>query len=140
MAPFGSFFPGVPFRTRSVTLTRPFLSLPEGTYDFEELYCDEPGCDCENVMLNVFDGARRHLATINHALAPGGAFGDGETPETLLDWLNPQSDLAADLLALFQQVVATPEYETRLRRHRSMVREKVDGRSNRARPDARRGR
>ena len=141
MTSFHSFFPRLAeVETRTVTLPRRCLSLPPDTYAFVDLYCDEPGCDCENVLLNVYDGARRHVATINHALGPSGAFGDAEDPGTFLDPLNQQSPLAFDLLALFKEVVRSADYDARLRRHRAMVREKVEGRSEHKRSGVRGGR
>jgi len=38
--------------SRSVTVKgRP--DLPDGEYGFLELYCDEPGCDCRRVIIDV---------------------------------------------------------------------------------------
>ena len=39
--------------TRTVTLTRDYLSLPAGDYTYFEMFCDEPGCDCRRVFLQV---------------------------------------------------------------------------------------
>ena len=53
MIPFAERFPELGAReTRSVTaIHRP--DLPDGEYGFLELYCDEPGCDCRRVMIDV---------------------------------------------------------------------------------------
>jgi hypothetical protein len=41
--------------------------LPADEYAMEDWYCDEPGCDCQRVMINVLAvRARQHVATINH--------------------------------------------------------------------------
>jgi hypothetical protein len=65
----------------------------------------------------VEDGARKAAATINHAFeAPGPPHED--EPQTFLDPLNPQSELAGDLLAQFQSMIDhDPGYQARLERH-----------------------
>ena len=53
MIPFMERFPELGVReTRSVTATCQ-QDLPDGEYGFLELYCDEPGCDCRRVMIDV---------------------------------------------------------------------------------------
>lgn len=130
MTPFHDVCPEIAeSETRTVTLLAPQGRLPADTYAFVEVYCILPGCPCQNVLLNVYDRNHRHLATINHALQPGGAFGDEEDDDdlcTFLDPFNPQSPLADDILDLFRSMVCLPAYEERLRRHREMVRRRVD--------------
>jgi hypothetical protein len=42
--------------------------LPADQYDFLELYCAEPNCECRRVLINVMSlGLNRHIATISHA-------------------------------------------------------------------------
>jgi len=38
--------------------------LPAGNYGFIELYCDEPGCDCRRVFLNVVSERRRKIEAV----------------------------------------------------------------------------
>jgi hypothetical protein len=53
MTPFMERFPEVGAReTRSVTVTNR-QDLPDGEYGFLEFYCNEPGCDCRRVMIDV---------------------------------------------------------------------------------------
>jgi len=53
MIPFLERFPELGAReTRSVTITQQ-QDLPDGEYGFLELYCDEPGCDCRRVIIDV---------------------------------------------------------------------------------------
>ena len=69
MTPFMERFPELAVReTRSVTVTGR-QDLPDGEYGFVELYCDEPGCDCRRVMIDVLrpeTGWRKIWATINY--------------------------------------------------------------------------
>lgn len=85
--------------TRAIVVPEGDPALPAGTYAFLEFYCGEPGCRCDNVMLNVCDGQGAHLATINHSLTPGG-FADVEMEDSFLDPLNRQSRLSDALLDL----------------------------------------
>src|SRR6266581_1506064 len=69
MIPFIERFPDLGGReTRSVTATqRP--DLPDGEYGFVELYCDEPGCDCRRVTIDVLrpeTGWSKIWATISY--------------------------------------------------------------------------
>ena len=69
MIPFAERFPELGAReTRSVTaIHRP--DLPDGEYGFLELYCDEPGCDCRRVMIDVLPpetGWSKIWATISY--------------------------------------------------------------------------
>jgi hypothetical protein len=122
----GTWFPDLDRdESRVVTVPEGDAHLPAGDYAFVELYCDEPGCPCDNVMINVLDGDRNHVATLNHSITPGG-FADVGEPDTFLDPLNRQSGYSRTLLALFEQVVLSREYGARLRRHRAMVRTRVE--------------
>lgn len=133
MVRFGLLFPEVAEReTRTVKV---FEALPEGDtrylpvdeYGFDELYCDERGCDCRRVMINVLARrARQHVATINHAFQK--PVKDDPVPEqTFLDPLNRQSSLAPALLELFVNVVlADEDYRRRLVRHYGMFKDVVN--------------
>lgn len=130
MALLFTLFPDIAKReTREITVLPPGYPaasprIPPGRYGFVELYCVEPDCDCRRVMINVLNAdATAHLATINHAFEPPPK-GDimEEEGQTFLDPLNPQSDLSADLLDLFLNVVLpSPGYSERLVRHYHMV-------------------
>jgi hypothetical protein len=142
MTPFMERFPEVGAReTRSVTVTQR-QDLPDGEYGFVELYCDEPGCDCRRVMIDVLrpeTGWGKIWATISYGwesldfYRKGG--GPGNDPIELkgpyLDPLNPQSKYSAALLNLFRFLVQSPDYVERLQRHYQMFRDSVDRESGR---------
>ena len=69
MTPFMERFPEVGAReTRSVTVTNR-QDLPDGEYSFLEFYCNEPGCDCRRVMIDVLrpeTGWSKVWATISY--------------------------------------------------------------------------
>jgi hypothetical protein len=133
MMRFGLLFPEVAEReTRtakvfeSLPVTDP-RHLPVDEYGFDELYCDQRGCDCRRVMINVLGRqSREHVATINHAFERPAK--DEPVPEqTFLDPLNRQSPLAAALLDLFVNVVlADGDYRQRLLRHYRMFKNVVE--------------
>ena len=137
MALFMQRFPEVGAReTRSVTVTqRP--DLPDGEYGFLEFYCDEPGCDCRRVMIDVLrpeSGWSKIWATIGYGWESldfyrqwGGAHSDPvEMKGPYLDVLNPQSEYSPALLNLFRFVLQSPDYVERLKRHYQMFRDSVE--------------
>jgi hypothetical protein len=66
MVPFMERFPEVGAReTRSMTVTDR-QDLPDGEYGFLEFYCDEPGCDCRRVMLDVIAAGDRREQDLGH--------------------------------------------------------------------------
>ncbi|MBI3631097.1 MAG: hypothetical protein HY221_02060 [Candidatus Sungbacteria bacterium] len=124
---FHNHFPEIAKReTRSVAILDRKDMAP-GSYAFIDLYCSERDCDCRNVMINVVERSRGHLATINHALDPDG-FKDVGMPRTFLDPLNVQAKEAPALLKLFKELLQDKDYAQRLERHYRMVKEKVDRR------------
>ena len=47
--------------TRTVSvLPQARLGLPVAAYQFNEMYCDEPGCDCRRVFFAVFSSTPFH--------------------------------------------------------------------------------
>ena len=137
MIPFMQRFPEVGAReTRCVTVPQR-QSLPQGEYGFVELYCDEPGCDCRRVMIDVLrpeTGESKVWATISYGWESLDFYrkwgGPGNDPIEMkgpyLDPLNPQTKYSAALLNLFRFLVQSPEYVARLQRHYQMFRESVD--------------
>jgi hypothetical protein len=133
MVSFVSLFPEVGNKeTRRVGIepeegVEPKKDVPPDWYFFEELYCDEPGCDCRRVIVNVIaSSTRQHLATINHAFEPPGR--DAlVTEQTFLDPLNTQSRFAVDLMDLFLHVIRWDEaYRQRLIRHYQLFKGAID--------------
>jgi hypothetical protein len=137
MIPFMERFPEVGAReTRSVTVP-PRQDLPEGEYGFVELYCDEPGCDCRRVMIDVLrpeTGWSKIWATIGYGWESldfyrnwGGSASDPiEMKGPYLDPLNPQTPYSPSLLNLFRFLIQSPDYVARLRRHYLIFRESID--------------
>ena len=137
MIPFMERFPELGAReTRSVTVP-PQQDLPEGDYGFVELYCDEPGCDCRRVMIDVLrpeTGWSKVWATISYGWESLDFYrkwsGSGSDPTEVkgpyLDPLNPQTQYSPSLLNLFRFLVQSPDYVERLQRHYQMFRESVD--------------
>jgi hypothetical protein len=137
MVPFMDRFPALAAaETRNVTLTGDW-ELPDGDYGFFELYCNERGCDCRRVVVQVLrpaTGWSKAWATIGYGWESNeyyrkrlGAMDSNEDlrgPE--LDPLNEQSSCAPALLRLFRGLVLSPEYVERLKRHYQMFRETVD--------------
>jgi len=126
MVPFHLLFPEVArLETRAVILldTNSF-SLPPDTYGLVDLYCEQSGCDCRRVMLNVVsDTARRQVATINHGFEPSPL----DPEQTFLDPLNPQTDLSLRLLRLVRDHVLRDEaYVARLYQHYRMLKDVVN--------------
>ena len=137
MTPFMEKFPELGAReTRSVTVTQR-QDLPDGEYGFVEFYCDEPGCDCRRVMIDVLrpeTGWSKIWATISYGWESldfykkwGGAGNDSmEMKEPYLDPLNPQTNYSTALLNLFRFLVQSPDYVERLQCHYRMFRAAVD--------------
>jgi hypothetical protein len=142
MTPLVERFPEVGAReTRSVTVTHR-QDLPEGEYGFLELYCDEPGCDCPRVMIDVLrpeTGWSEIWATISYGWESqdfyrkwGGAASDPiEMKGPYLDPLNPQTKYSTALLNLFRILLQSPDYVERLKRHNQMFRDSVEKGSGR---------
>ena len=136
MVPFMATFPEVGTQeTRSVTVTG-WQNLPDGEYGFLELYCDEPGCDCRRVIIEVLrpeTGWRSIWATIGYGWETsdfyrswGGPYTDpAEMQGPYLDPLNPQTTYSPVLLDLFRVLIQSPEYVDRIKRHYQMFRDSV---------------
>jgi hypothetical protein len=133
MTPFYSRFPELgPRETRSVHVMASGGPLPVGEYSFFELYCEDPGCDCRRVLLQVLtpQAPETPLATINYGWESaafytrwmhGDAQAGREITEACLDPLNAQSEYADHLLDMFREMMMTdPDYVARLGRHYEM--------------------
>jgi len=143
MIPFMERFPELGAReTRSVTVPQR-QDLPEGEYGFVELYCNQPGCDCRRVMIDVLrpeTGWSKVWATISYGWESldfyrPWAVGDSDPIQIkgpYLDPLNPQTKYSSALLNLFRFLIQSPEYVLRLQRHYRMFRESVDRAENRS--------
>src|SRR4051812_14426302 len=130
MTPFILRFPGLGKRETRVATLPAEGDLPEEEYAFLEYYCDEPGCDCRRVVIRVVERSspNEFLATMNYGWEkPGyyvkwmGSPGLARDAAGLtLDPMFPQSDLAPDLMGLFEKILEDPAYVERLKRHYAM--------------------
>jgi len=134
MTPFIHRFPELGTReTRTVT-TAGLQGLPADEYALLELYCDEAGCDCRRVVIQVIAHSTGDvLAIINYGWESQEFYQRKlgleeyarEVIVAALDPLNPQSRHAPILLALFREVVKDHEYKGRLARHYRMFKATV---------------
>jgi hypothetical protein len=136
MSLFMQRFPEVGAReTRSAKIAQQG-DLPEGEYGFLEFYCDEPGCDCRRVMIQVWrpeTGRGKVWATIGYGWESPDFYRNWsragcdpiEMKGPSLDPLNPQTQYSAALLDLFRLVLESGEYVERLKRHYRMFRDSV---------------
>jgi len=125
MIPFIERFPDLAAReTRCVTVTGR-SDLPDGEYGFIELYCDEPGCDCRRVMIDVLRADtewNKIWATINYGWESlefykkwsGSSANAATSKRPFQDPLNPQTELSPVLLNLFRHLLESPDYVRRL--------------------------
>lgn len=102
-------------------------NIPDGVYAFMESYCDEEGCDCRRVMLNVVSESdpATILAVINYGWEPlkfyarwlGDKSQARECKGPVLDGSNVQSEYAQVFLDAFEKLIIDPEYVERLEGH-----------------------
>ncbi len=129
MVPFCTRFRSLAFREMRTVLVRGWHSLPDGEYGFLEFYCNENGCDCRRVILQVVtpDTGTKAWASINFGWERPAFYkkwmsGDANAAEgmagAMLDPLNPQTKHSTALLGLFRDVVLRDSaYVQRLKRH-----------------------
>lgn len=141
MIPFHRLFPEIAARETRCVQVGPSSDpdkervLPADEYAFVEFYCEEPGCDCRIVFLEVIrkNDPDRVLATIDYGWEKESYyrnyfFEDDEARQTVcgnLDPINEQSEFAEEFLALFQNTVLDVPYSLRLRRHYRMFKEEL---------------
>lgn len=115
--------------------------LPSGEYAFLEMYCNERGCDCRRVFFYVMVPMRKEPEAVIAWGWESAAFYSKwfpyDDPETIGDLqgpiLNPgspQTARAPALLGLTREVLLQDEaYVDRIKRHYSLFRSEIDGRS-----------
>ncbi len=137
MIPFMKRFPELAAREMRAVTVRGRSDIPDGEYGFLELFCDEPGCDCRRVMIDVLraDTALNKIwATINYGWESVDFYkkwGDPSASEAtskgpFLDPLNPQTRYSPVFLNVFRAVLQSPDYVQRLQRHYHLFRQTVD--------------
>ena len=109
MSPFISRFPGLGEQETRVATILEDDDLPAGEYAFLELYCDEPGCDCRRVVIQVVERSSRKKiwATMNYGWEKPGYYvkwmGSASLAEEAagltLDPLFPQTEYAPALVS-----------------------------------------
>ncbi len=136
MAPFHTRFPEIAkHETRSVTV-RGAPELPDGEYGFIEFYCNDPGCDCRRVVINVVCSTTgpKVWASINYGWESLEFYeqwmGNKESARgaqgATLDPFNQQSPYSRVFLKLFEEVcLADPIYVARLKRHYELYKAKL---------------
>ena len=124
--------------TRNITIFDGHPTLPTDEYGLVELYCNDEGCDCRRVILNVLSRKRNEfVATIGYGWESADFYRGWmirDAPERIKDLqgpaLNPlshQSELAPALLELVQTLVLKdPLYIARLKRHYQMFKGAID--------------
>ncbi|MFO7631296.1 MAG: hypothetical protein R6W76_02095 [Caldilinea sp.] len=132
---FVTYFGDLAVQETRVAHLRGYPGLPDGEYGFMELYCDDPQCDCQRVLINVVSNTVRPpvLAVINYGWRTPAFYARWSTSPELgdkmsgaaLDPLNAQSQYAEPLLRLFEQIVKDPAYVQRLQRHYAMFKTKL---------------
>ena len=137
---FHEFFPEVAKKeTRSIAVPPGGLQgVPEGSYGFLEMFCDESGCDCRRVMFSVVSLERQALEAV---IAWGWEdrafyarwFGMNapemvnELKGPILNLGSPQTKDAGALLRMTEDLLLTdPAYVERVQRHYALFREQID--------------
>ena len=116
LAPFYSKFRDLAFEETRTVFLRNHESLPDGTYGFLEFYCNEVGCDCRRVLVQVIrpETGSRVWALINFGWETPAFYrrwtsanpdDADEMATATLDPINPQSRYSNALLRLFSDIV-----------------------------------
>lgn len=134
--------------TRTITVVgAPKFGLPAGNYDFLEMYCDEPSCDCRRVFLYVVSSRSRDAeAVITYGWESREFYARwmGDDDPLVMEQLcgpalnhgSPRSALAPAILEMVRQVLLKDAaYVERLKTHYRLFRDEIE---NRPAPRARR--
>jgi hypothetical protein len=113
------------------------IRLPPGQYALIEMYCDEPGCDCRRVFLQIQASFRRGPEAV---IAWGWESRDfyaqwmGDRDEVVLDAVkgpalnlgSPETELAAPLLELVRELLSSDAaYVARIQEHYRQFRQRL---------------
>ena len=134
--------------TRSLVVMNTEGRPPAGTYTLTEMFCNEEGCDCRRVILQVWSdrGTPERpdiAATVSFGWEPASFYRKwasfplseedlGELKGPGLLRMAPQSAYAKELLPLVRAALCSELYVERLVRHYAMYREVIDARRPRA--------
>ena len=143
-APFYELFPDLAKKeTRSITVLQDG-DLPCGSYGFAESFCDEKGCDCRRVFIQVLAdtttglGRDRPIATISFGWENAAFYRKWASyplsKEDLHELMGPalprltyQTEHAPVLLEHFKVIIKDKAYVERIVRHYKVYREVIDG-------------
>ena len=135
MAPFYTHFRDLAFQEMRVATVKGRSDIPDGEYGFLELYCDEVGCDCRRVVIQVVSPPpnSKIWATINYGCESLTFYEKwmlskelaAEATGATLDPLNPQTKYSPALLRLFEAVLQDPAYVERLKRHYALFKQAI---------------
>jgi hypothetical protein len=149
-APFYELFPEVAqAETRSITVLKAGSALPDGTYGFVEMFCNDERCDCRRAFIQVLsDHSPRlrdngPLATISFGWEDESFYRKwasfplsneelAELKGPALASMAPQSRYASVLLVHFKILVHDEAYAERIARHYRAYREVIDRRGTKA--------
>jgi len=107
--------------------------IPDGAYQFEEMFCDNPQCDCREAIIVVYEQSLGDvpLATIRYHLETAELLGNKlglcrtcrSGAELMQD--GDQSVIAEPLLDLFVECISKTNYAQTLSRHYKMFKAAV---------------
>jgi hypothetical protein len=150
-APFHELCPDVAQRETRTLSVMPAATLgpPVGDYQFIEMFCNEPNCDCRRVFFSVFSERTGEIEAVIAWGWEDQAFyqrwlGDDD-PDLASQMQGPTLNLASEhshdataLLELARRVLLVdPDYVARIKRHYALFRSKVDGRVKKNRKNLR---
>ncbi|MCF8372835.1 MAG: hypothetical protein K9H64_14520 [Bacteroidales bacterium] len=114
--------------------------LPLGTYNFIELFCDDPGCDCRDVIIEVTcQGQESPLATMRYGWEDFEYYrkfiGANEINDEVIDHKAPaltgdeQSKYADILYKVFRDFIKDQGYVKRIEKHYFQFKEEISKRA-----------
>ena len=138
--PYVSFYERFPEIAENETRTMNIIgktNLPKGSYILTESFCDEEGCDCQRVFLNVFSSRTKRIeAVIAYGWEDAKFYADwfgNDDPSLIEELMGPalntgsfQSKLAPAILDNVKDVLKNEQYVERIKKHYRMFKETVD--------------
>jgi hypothetical protein len=136
--PFNELFPEIAEKETRVLISVNHPNLPPDEYALIESYCNEPGCDCRRVFLNVASSRRQKIEAVitfgwenEDFYTEWLGFDDpnvlNELKGPALNTASPQSELAPALLREVTQILQIDgNYVERLKRHYRLFKDAVD--------------
>ncbi len=126
--------------TRTITvLPDAKLGVPAGAYEFIEMFCDEPECDCRRVFFTVLSSTQKQVQAViawgwedrafyRRWLGSNDPQMVRELQGPILNLASPQSKNADALLELTRKVLLVDaDYVARIKRHYALFRSKIEG-------------